>query len=516
MRWADREGEGGVRLRARAAWARASASQRPVLGALALATVAAAAGVAWAPWLAAGAILGTVLVAVSVAWPAAVVTVLLFLGPVDLSFLTGGFKELFASAGGLDMNGIRLLAVSAGLGLALLADPAQRRRFAHDPSVRWYLVFLAWVGTTLAWSGDAMEGLRLFFKLAWPLLIYLTVSGPERTRADVARMTDWVLAGGAILVVVNPLFVLSGNVVVEMTGHTRMGGAGVHQNPFSFYLLVVVLLSLGRVATRGQLRYLVLAAAAVGWMALTLTRITMLAGFVALAGAGLYGVLVRRSLRPALAAVGLGALVGLVLLPVVLERTFGYVPSAGELLALARDPVALFLRMNWQGREIYWGILVAAWAASPWAGLGLGSSSGILKTTFPGDQGTVAHNEYVRLGTDAGVLGLGLFSVAALAWVRDVVRSAWAPGAREDAALQEVALPALAVMLAWGVISITDNAFDYYAPFTQFAGFLVGAVAVCARDRHLGPAFCSSSHLPHRAPCRRGVPPPRGSGTAQE
>ncbi|MDP2959333.1 MAG: hypothetical protein Q8N53_23130, partial [Longimicrobiales bacterium] len=373
MRWPD--GLGGA-LRGQ---------PRPVrllLAGLAGVTVAAAAGLAWTPWLAAGAVLGTALVAVSVAWPAAVVTVLLFLGPLDLAFLTGGFKELFASLGGLDMNGIRLLAVSAGLGLALLADPGQRARLASPP-VRWYLMFLAWAGVSLAWSGDAMEGLRLLFKLAWPLLIYLTVSAPGRTRADVEGMTNWVLAGGALLVVVNPLFVLSGNVVVEVSGDVRLGGAGVHQNPFSFYLLVVVLLSLGRFATRGQWRYVVLASGAIAWMALTLTRITMLAGFVALAGAGLYGVLARRSLRPALVAVGLGALIGVALLPVVMERTFGYVPTVAELLALARDPVGLFLRINWQGRELFWGVLVASWAASPWLGLGLGSSSGILKALFP-------------------------------------------------------------------------------------------------------------------------------------
>ncbi|MHB1193066.1 MAG: hypothetical protein ACYC6F_08455 [Longimicrobiales bacterium] len=460
---------------------------RLVLAALAAVTVASAAGLAWAPWLAAGAILGAALVAVSVAWPAAVVTVLLFLGPLDLAFLTGGFKELFASLGGLDMNGIRLLAVSAGLGLAILADPAQRERLTSPP-VRWYVVFLAWAALSVAWSGDRMEGLRLLFKLAWPLLIYLTVSAPGRTRADVESMADWVLAGGALLVVLNPLFVLTGNVVVEVSGDVRVGGAGVHQNPFSFYLLVVVLLSLGRFATRAQWRYVVLAAGAIVWMALTLTRITMLAGFVALAGAGLYGMLARRSLRPALVAVGLGALIGVALLPVVLERTFGYVPTVAELLALARDPVGLFLRVNWQGRELFWGILVAAWAASPWLGLGLGSSSGILKALFPREAGTVAHNEYIRLGTDTGVLGIALFSVAALVWVREVMRTPLAPAARGDAGLQEVALPALAVMLAWGVISLTDNAFDYYAPFTQFAGFLAGGVAVYAREGVRAPA----------------------------
>lgn len=461
-------------LRKRSGWGGAAV--------MAAAVVLVAAGLAWQPWLTTGVVFGAALVSVSAGWPLVVVTVLLFLGPLDLAFLTGGFKELFESLGGLDMNGIRLVGVTAGLGLALLSDRRQLARVS-EPEVRWYLVFLGWAGISVAWSQDSMEGLRLLFKLAWPLVIYLTISGPDRTRAEVDRVIDWILAGAALLMVVNPLFVAAGNVVVEESGDVRFGGAGIHQNPFSFYLLVVVLLALGRFSTRGQWRYLALAAGAIGWMALTLTRITMLAGFVALAGAALYGVLARRSWRPALAAVGLGALIGVALLPVFLQRTFGYVPSVSEILALARDPVALFLTINWQGRELFWGILLASWAASPFLGLGLGSSSGILKALFPREAGTVAHNEYIRLGTDTGVLGIGLFAAAALTWVRTVVATSWARAGQGDQRLQEVALPALAVMLAWGVISVTDNAFDYYAPFTQFAGFLVGAVVVSARER---------------------------------
>ena len=36
----------------------------------------------------------------------------------------------------------------------------------------------------------------------------------------------------------------------------------------------------------------------------------------------------------------------------------------------------------------------------------------------------------------------------------------------------------MAMRIAEKVISITDNAFDYYGPLTQFAGFFVGASLV--------------------------------------
>jgi hypothetical protein len=61
-----------------------------------------------------------------------------------------------------------------------------------------------------------------------------------------------------------------------------------------------------------------------------------------------------------------------------------------------------------------------------------------------------------------------------MAWVRVAVVA----GRNGDRRVQEVALPALAILVAWGVISLTDNAFDYYGPYTQFAGFFVGASLV--------------------------------------
>jgi hypothetical protein len=85
--------------------------------------------------------------------------------------------------------------------------------------------------------------------------------------------------------------------------------------------------------------------------------------------------------------------------------------------------------------------------------------------------GLVAHNEYIRRGTDTGFLGIALFFVAMMAWLRVAV----AAGRHAESRVQEVALPALAILIAWGVISLTANAFDYYGPLTQFAGFFVGA-----------------------------------------
>ena len=440
---------------------------------LALLVVISAAGTSWDPWLTLGMLIGCVLFGLTLTWPLGVIAAMLAIGPLDLSFLTGGFKTMFEQLGGLDMNGIRLIFVSAGLGLVVIIDRRYWGRLASPP-VRWYLVFLAFAASTLPGSEDALEGLRLLLKLAWPLLTFLVVAAPDRSHRQIDRMVDWLLIGAAVLIVINPLFILLGGVFVEDTGEVRLMGAGAHQNPFSFTMLVAVIVSLVRFASRGQMRYLVVAAGATTWIALTLTRITFLAGAVSLGVVALYSAVVRRNYRAA--AVGAGAVLVLTaaLAPVLLERTFGVAPSFPEVLELFRDPIRLYETINWAGREISWAVLVVAWMASPWLGLGLGSSTSVLRSVFPEDMGLVAHNEYIRLGTDTGFLGIILFAVAMLAWLRVAV----AAGLKSDPRVQEVTLPALAILMAWGVISLTDNAFDYYGPLTQFAGFFVAASLV--------------------------------------
>jgi hypothetical protein len=449
------------------------ASVRLMVGAAALTAIAA--GLAWQPFLAAGAVIGSVLVWVTFTWPLAVVGVMLALGPLDLSFVTGGFKELFPELGGLDMNGIRLVAVSGGLMLVVLTDRGVLETL-RLPRAWCYALFLTFATATLAWSPDRLEGLRLLFKLTYPLLVFLVVAAPSRTSSDVDRLANGILIGGAALLLLNPAFVAAGGFTRDYDGSLRVGGAGIHQNPFSFYLLILVLLSAARFAVRAQARYLALAALAVGWMSLTLTRITMGAALVGLAGMSLYGALINRNYRAAATGLGLAALIGAALLPVVLQRSFGYVPGAGDLLGLTRDPTALFYAVNWQGREVIWPVLAQAWSTSPWVGHGMGASAVVLRTTFPGLT-MVPHNEYLRLGVDAGWIGVGLFFVAMMAWLRVVLQAgrSGAPGVREHA------LPALAATLAWGIIAATDNAFDYYGPFTQFIGFFTAAALVTAR-----------------------------------
>jgi hypothetical protein len=434
---------------------------------------------AWQPWLAAGVTVGVAILAVTFTRPLVVIGLMLALGPLDLSFVTGGFKELLPNLGGLDMNGIRLIGISAGLG-ALIAGNPELLKGLWGKDSRWYLVFLVFVAATLAYSASVNEGGRLLLKLAYPLLFFIVLSRPGATRQEIDKLGDWFLIGATLAVLLNPIFVVFGGVEVEQSlgSFTRLRGLGIHQNPFSFYLLAVLLFSLARYAVRAQTRYLVLAVAALVWMSLTLTRITFLASLVSLGGIGVYAVVVNRNWRALAGVALLGGLTTLLLWQTVMLRTFGYIPSLPDLWALFQDPVTLFESINWQGRHVFWALLLTSFLTSPIWGLGLGTSSELMKANFSADVAQVAHNEYIRLAVDGGVIAVGLFFMATFVWLKTGFRL----GRSKDKKVQEFALPLAAGILAWAVISATDNAFDYYAPFTQYMGFFLAGAVVAARS----------------------------------
>jgi O-antigen ligase len=442
-----------------------------------LASMVAGLAATYAPFVALGVIFGALLLFASVLYPLAVTAVMLVLGPLDLSFMTGGFKALFPGLGGLDMNGIRLIGVVIGLGAVAVVE-RDVLKHALSRHGRWYLLFLLYAACTIPISRSPMEGMRLLLKLTYPFLVFLVVLGVTKNRRELERLVDWVLIGAAMLVViVAPMFVLAGAYIVDEDSRVRITVIGLHENPMSFYLLLMVLLALTRFSVRGKLHYLLLCIPFVFWIVLARTRITFLAVLAGLAGAMAYSALVNRNYRAILGTALIGTAVAVPLAPMVLERSLGYVPTMAELFNLLASPLYLFHIMNLEGREIFWTVILKAFTTSPVFGLGLGSSTAILEATFPKEWGTVPHNEYLRLLADVGIVGVILFFIAIAHWFA----GALAAGRARDNLVREFALPATAGILAWAIISITDNPLDYYNPFTQYIGLLcAGALAAAS------------------------------------
>lgn len=434
-------------------------------------------GLAYQPWLVLGAGTGAVILAFTLLRPLAVIGIMLALGAFDLSFVTGGFKSLLPGMGGLDMNGIRLVGIVISVCAIAVVDP-QVLKHAVGKRGRLYLLFLVYAAATLLYSPSQLDGLRLLFKLAYPFLFFIVVLGVVQTREDLGKLSDWILGGAFTIAMINPLFVIGGNYLVVDSGHLRLQGVGVHQNPFSIYLMMMLILAYTRFTVRGQFRYLGLCIIFSTWIVLTLTRITFAASLAALAGVGLYALLVDRNYRAVVGALVVGAALGIPLLPAVLDRSLGFVPTAGEFFTMLRDPVELVQSIDLQGRQYLWPVVLTLFAGNPIFGAGLGASTKTLQEMLPGWT-DVVHNEYIRLASETGLIGVVLFFIAVLAWWLGVIRA----GREPDPFIREFALPAAGGIVAWSIISITDNAFDYYAPFTQYIGFFCAATFASATLR---------------------------------
>jgi O-antigen ligase len=430
------------------------------------------------PWLVAGAVLGLVVLAVGMVAPLALVALMLVIGPIDLSFATGGFKSLFTGLGGLDMNGIRLVGASAGFMAYIMFEPRSRAA-AAGPLGRTWIVFLAFSAATIALSLDRLEGLRLLFKLAYPFLTFLIVIGVASTRARAFELMKWTLATAAVYtLIINPILVANGGYHVDYEGVLRVSGLGIGHNPFAFYLLAMLLLVFARFTVRLQLRYLWFSVVLLGWMAATGTRIAALAAVV---GMSVIGILAARSSgdkRILAAAFTASVVAGAIFLPIVLARSFGYVPSAGELLELVRNPLALYNSINWSGRQILWAVLWGALMASPIIGLGLGSSAAVIRETFATAGIRDAHNEYMRLATDIGFLGVLLFLIAVGTWLISMLRLS----ASSDRDVREFSYAGAALAIAFLIVAMTDNAIDFYSNFSQYLGLVVGCAVIAHGD----------------------------------
>lgn len=432
------------------------------------------AAVRW-PWIVSGVVFGLLLLLLIVTRPLLLVALMLALGPADLSFMTGGFKALFTEAGGLDMNGIRLLGVSFGFCLLLAHKSVQGAAFSKHN--RWYIAFLIWAAASLITSYSVVEGLRLLLKIAYPFLMFVVVAGMVQNEDELDKLMLWTLGAALLIILINPLMLFGFAYQVDEEGYKRIGGLGTYANPFSFYLMVILFISLARFVVRRQLRYLVLCLVLGIWIYLTLTRITLLGVAAGVAVMGVYAALAQRSYRALITTFLVATVVIGPFVPVVLERSLGFVPTPGELAAVIASPLQLYESMNWEGREFIWPVVLHSFAGDRWTGLGLGSSTVVLRANMPASVGYVVHNEYLRLASEVGLIGCALYFLAVWRWLILTWRTGW----RASDRTREFAYAGLAAITGWAIVALTDNPFDYYAPLTQYVGFLCAATLVSAR-----------------------------------
>ena len=455
------------------------ADRRPLLAALTLGgCILAGLGLTYAPFATAAAAFGAGILVLCIVKPLVAVGAMLAAGLLDISPVTGGRKALLQSEGGLDMNGVRLIALVAGLTLVVLLDRNARQEALSRRS-RLYLAFLLYAGVSIYFSISYVDGLRQWFKMAYLFVVFVTVVALPRGREELDRLGDAMIVGGALVGwVLSPLLILFGQYVVDQ-GRVRIEFLGTHQNPESFYLLVIIIFCVARYAVRRQPRYLVVAAGCFLWIALAVVRIAFAAAVASAIAVMLTGALAARNRRIVLGMLATTAVLGMLLVPAVLQRSLGYMPSPAELYGMIRHPDWFWLsrHIGMEGREIYWPVVFGMFLQHPLTGAGLGASRGLLLRMFPASWSGAVHNEYLRLLSETGLIGITLFSAAVLGWTRRAVLAA----RLEDPLVREFALAAVGAAVVWGVTALTDNALDYYNQYAQHVVFLLAAAISATR-----------------------------------
>jgi O-antigen ligase len=124
------------------------------------------------------------------------------------------------------------------------------------------------------------------------------------------------------------------------------------------------------------------------------------------------------------------------------------------------------------GRDVIWEIYEAAIEKNPWFGRGIGSGTLLLPNTESYTKViSTAHNEYLRMIMDGGLVGLMIYILALIVWMRSELRFM----------RRNESVVFLGFMVAFAVYSITDNTISGQA--TPVAFFALALIVHRARQR---------------------------------
>ncbi len=324
---------------------------------------------------------------------------------------------------------------SAGIALVLLLGLRFGwRRDRYNPGFAFAAMFLTGLAHGLYPGLTLLASLRSLIGSAAPFAFSFARTGTDFRRL-VTRMAVLgplinLLAGAILsLLHVHALYAME-------NGAFRLAGAGLPAFLGGFALIAIYagLADIIRQETEtGQ-------TSLTGYLLLGFNGVILLLSGarapLALAALLVFGTFLLRRQFAALAAAG-----ALAALAVIFAGQFGFIRA----VSLVQGGQA----SNLSNRDLIWPNFEAAIAASPWFGWGVGAGKQIVPdtgiATLLGT--TAAHNEYLRIGSEGGAIGLALLVILLALWV---VR-----GSRPLPAAQSWFMRL--VFVAFAVHSATDN-----------------------------------------------------------
>ena len=171
-------------------------------------------------------------------------------------------------------------------------------------------------------------------------------------------------------------------------------------------------------------------------------------------------------------------LAGIVALPALFilnqrfrERMF-YGAEGSSVDAVLNDPFAAMQHIHGSGRFDAWDIVLNKFfLPNPFIGSGIGATQHYFYSQIGGGIGVI-HSEYVRLLSEVGLLGLGLFLVMILVYLTQLINTF---RSSSNAETKKYVLAGIGGVVAYVVFMATDNAFDYV---NQFGIYVFSMVAM--------------------------------------
>ena len=385
-------------------------------------------------WRVASLVLG-ITMAAALAGPGALLTLLILTAGLTLAPLTDNQRSLLTDLGGLNFEGLRLLAALLAFGWVAAMEGAAPR---VPKRVAPYLLFLAFAACSLLWSSDRTDGARLLLKLCYPVAGFLLVARAGMAPKTLRSLVAWsaivaTAANGIAALFYRP------DADPELAG--RFAGF-LGPNLLGHFCAITALAFYAWSREPGQRRYFLLFLLMLAQLVASGSRTALVSLGVGLL---LFDLLQRRwRWMAGVAAVGV--------------LTWLLVPTLGARTALPEG-------VNLSGRLVIWHDVWSSMVAlqQPW-GHGLGATAAFLAGRY--DTIRHVHNEFLRLLAETGPLGLALFlaSYAALiGWL-------WRRRLDPDSSM---VLAGIAMFLA---SSMTENTFEYFAVFSLFVWIYMGLV----------------------------------------
>jgi O-antigen ligase len=339
---------------------------------------------------------------------------------------------------------------------------------------------LAWNATTVFWTGDVnrtSQHIQTWFQLA--LMVFILWDLLDTRKALLSGLQMYVLGGYVVFANAVGNFALGKTYYFERfsaegTNPDDLGLVLALGIPIAWYLVGSVELS-PRTLWLKWINFAYVPVALLG-IALSGTRTALIAALPGLVFALVSAV--RLSIWAKSAIVALGVSAAYLLIPLVPEASFQRLGTTGTEV----------FQGDWNGRIELWAQGLAAFREHPLFGIG---SNMYRSINF---EGKVAHNSFLSVLVELGIVGFVLFAVIlGIVFIRAIHQPRW------EAAFW------LSVLATWALGAFTLT-WEYRKPTWVILSFVIASSAVVVPVReHARAVLASRQRRVERLPARTGI-----------